>query len=42
LTSRRDGIPGVDEKKAGVLLCKAADFIGMDTQQSECHADFCC
>jgi hypothetical protein len=42
LTSRRDGIPGVDEKKAGVLLCKAADFIGMNTQQSECHADFCC
>src|SRR2546425_10920136 len=28
LTSRRDGIPGVDEKKAGVLLYKAADFIG--------------
>lgn len=40
LTSRGDGIPGVDEKKAGVLLCKAVGFIGMDTRQSECYADF--
>src|SRR6266545_2262690 len=34
LTSRGDEIPGVDEKKAGVLLCKAVGFIGMDTSKA--------